>query len=203
MTLVIALIFAIRDMADIDSFLDWLHGNLVKVITINPTWSNQSILNAIRGNFTPDNLSVVFQTERNVPPLPQELAPPFIPDFIVYWGYIGSAVYVLKVVTIKMYSKEGFNRKYIPYHIGGLFVGTAVAIVTFFVLVTGGFFGLTIDFNKMSNPAYIQYAYAVVAFFSGYSTRHFVSIMSGIVANVFQHDKRDKEAIEHEAKSQE
>jgi hypothetical protein len=89
-----------------------------------------------------------------------------------------------------MFSKEGFNKIYIPFHIGGLFIGTAVAIVTFFVLVTGGFFGLTIDFSKMSNPAYIQYAYAVVAFFSGYSTRHFISIMSGIIANVFQHDKR-------------
>jgi hypothetical protein len=123
---------------------------------------------------------------------PTRIQPPFIPRFVILWGYIGAATYVLKVTTKKIYSEKGFNEKSIPDHIARLFIGTVIAVVMFFILVTGGFFGLTIDVTKIANPNVIQYVYAAIAFISGYSVRHIIEIISQMISTIFRHDKIER-----------
>lgn len=123
---------------------------------------------------------------------PTNLEPPFIPRFIIIWGYIGSAVYVLKVTTGKLREKQGFDLNHLPDHLARLFIGTIIAVFTFFVLVTGGFFGLTIDVTKISNPEFIEYVYAAIAFVSGYSVRHIVKIISTFLNAIFRLDPQDE-----------
>jgi hypothetical protein len=123
---------------------------------------------------------------------PSNLEPPFIPRFIILWGYIGSAVYVLKVTTGKLREKQGFDLTHLPDHLARLFIGTIIAVFTFFVLVTGGFFGLTIDVTKISNPEFIEYVYAAIAFISGYSVRHIVKLISTFLNAVFRLDAPDE-----------
>jgi hypothetical protein len=139
-------------------------------------------INITRPLFPEDNITQPF--------LPERINPPFIPRFVMIWGFIGACSYVLKVTTIKI-QKGQFKNQYIPYHITRLFIGIAAAIIVSFILFTGGFFGFTIDVNKVTNPELVQFVYAAVAFFSGYSVRHIISITSGIIDNVFFHDRRD------------
>ena len=169
-------------------------GEVSMPISINTNTTGQGQINSTGNVSMPISVNETTSTTTGQAQLdPANLKPPYIPIFIALWGYIGAACYVLKVSTIKIYSKAGFNKKQIPDHIARLFIGTAVAIVTFFILSTGGFFGLTIDFSKISNPILLPYAYGAVAFFSGYFVRHIISITSGIIDNVFLHDKRSKE----------
>jgi len=64
-----------------------------------------------------------------------------IPRFIILWGYIGAAAYLLKVVT--GYLGEGkYDGSYLPFHICRLFIGPALAVAMYFILRTGSFFGL-------------------------------------------------------------
>jgi hypothetical protein len=114
-----------------------------------------------RGNVTtrPENGTTKITTI-----VPERIHPPFIPLFVILWGFIGSATYVLKVTTGHM-SRKNFEDQNIPDHIVRLFIGTALAIIVYFVLSTGGFFWLTIDVTRIPNPNLIQYVYAVTAFF--------------------------------------
>jgi hypothetical protein len=116
---------------------------------------------------------------------------PFIHRFIALWGYIGAAVYILKVTAIKVYNNK-FESRFIPWHIANLFIGTIAAIIISFILFTGGFFGLAIDVNKIADASLLPYVYAAVAFFSGYNVRHIIALTSGIIKNVFLHDTRDR-----------
>lgn len=108
---------------------------------------------------------------------------PVIPLFVLIWGYIGAAVYVLKVVTQKILRKE-FKNNHIPNHIARLFIGPAIAVVVYFVIMSGGFFGLTIDLTKVSSQN-VQYVYGSIAFLSGYFVRRIIEKFSDILDSVF------------------
>ena len=125
------------------------------------------------------------KTITEVIPELEQMHPPFIPRFVIIWGYIGAATYALKVITKKVADNK-FDKEHIPEHIGRLFIGTALAVFIFFVLSTGGFFGLTIDVTKLTHPNLVQYVYAVIAFISGYAVNHVIIVMSGIVDVVFK-----------------
>jgi hypothetical protein len=138
------------------------------------------------------NNTIVIQKNATSIFNPSNLEPPFIPRFIMLWGYIGSAVYVLKVTTGKLREKEGFDLNHLPDQLARLFIGTIIAVFAFFILVTGGFFGLTIDVTKISNPEYIEYVYAAIAFISGYSVRHIVKLISTFLNAIFRLDPLDE-----------
>jgi uncharacterized metal-binding protein len=64
----------------------------------------------------------------------------------------------------------------------------------YFILSSGGFFGLTIDVTKLSNLNLVQYVYAVVAFIAGYSVRHIIHMLSNIANSIFMiQTEQDKE----------
>jgi len=131
--------------------------------------------------------------------IPEKVHPPFVPRFVIIWGFIGAATYTLKVtakyLTNEEKRREKFDEKYIPVHIVRLFLGTTLAIIVYFVLSTGGFFGLTIDVTKMSNLNLVQYAYAVVAFIAGYSVRHIIHILSGIANSIFMLETEKEKVV--------
>ena len=108
---------------------------------------------------------------------------PIIPLFVIIWGYIGASVYVLRITTYHI-GKKDFQNAYIPFHVIRLFIGPAFAIIIFFILFSGGFFGLTIDLTKVS-PRYIQYVYAAIAFLTGYFVRRIIEILTNIVESIF------------------
>jgi hypothetical protein len=108
---------------------------------------------------------------------------PIIPLFVIIWGYIGASVYVLRITTNHI-GKKDFQNAYIPFHVIRLFIGPAFAIIIFFILFSGGFFGLTIDLTKVS-PRYIQYVYAAIAFLTGYFVRRIIEILTNIVESIF------------------
>ena len=108
---------------------------------------------------------------------------PIIPLFVLNWGYICAAVYVLKVVTQKLSNKK-FSDEEIPIHIARLFIGPAFAIIVYFIIISGGLFGLTIDLTKIS-PQYIQYVYASLAFLTAYFVRRVVDKLSKILDSIF------------------
>jgi hypothetical protein len=107
---------------------------------------------------------------------------PIIPLFVIIWGYIGASVYVLRITTNHI-GKKDFQNAYIPFHVIRFFIGPAFAIIIFFILFSGGFFGLTIDLTKVS-PRYIQYVYAAIAFLTGYFVRR-IEILTNIVESIF------------------
>ena len=72
----------------------------------------------------------------------------------------------------------------LPFHVIRLFIGPAFAIIIFFILFSGGFFGLTIDLTKVS-PRYIQYVYEAIAFLTGYFVRRIIDIFIDIVESIF------------------
>ena len=108
---------------------------------------------------------------------------PIIPLFVIIWGYIGASVYVLRITTYHI-GKKDFQNAYIPFHVIRLFIGPAFAIIIFFILFSGGFFGLTIDLTKVS-PRYIQYVYGAIAFLTGYFVRRIIEILTNIVESIF------------------
>ena len=158
------------------------------------TIQENNLLNIILPNhITHNNNTIIIKTNATSFFKPDDLEPPFIPRFIILWGYIGFALYVLKVTTTKI-NKKSFNLLYLPEHIARLFIGTVLAIFVFFVLVTGGFFGLTIDVTKISNPDFIEYVYAAVAFVAGYSARAIIKLISTMINSVLNmDDERDRE----------
>jgi hypothetical protein len=110
---------------------------------------------------------------------------PSIPTYILIWGFIGSAVYALKASTLKIRSGKFENRN-IPHLTIRLFIGPAIAVVIFFIIVTGGFFGLTIDLTKVRPPTLLPYVYAAIAFLSGYFVNDIISVLSSIVTALFR-----------------
>jgi hypothetical protein len=112
------------------------------------------------------------------------LSVPQIPRFIIFWGYIGAAAYLLKVVTVYL-GVERYNKSYLPYHISRLFIGPALAVLVYFILQTGSFFGLSFDITKVPIPL-LPYLYAGVAFLTGYFTRQIIETLSEFSNAVFK-----------------
>ena len=111
------------------------------------------------------------------------LSVPQIPRFVIIWGYIGAAAYLLKVVT--GYLGEGdYKKSYLPFHISRLFIGPALAVLTYFILQTGSFFGLSFDITKVPIPL-LPYLYAGVAFLTGYFVRSIIETLSKIINAIF------------------
>lgn len=138
--------------------------------------------------------------------VPEKVHPPFVPRFVLIWGFIGAATYTLKVTAKYLTDEETnvhtqisdkkFKKKYFPEHIVRLFLGTTLAVIVYFVLSSGGFFGLTIDVTKLSNLNLVQYVYAVVAFIAGYSVRHIIHMLSSIANSIFMiQTEEDKEKV--------
>jgi len=136
--------------------------------------------------------------------VPEKVHPPFVPRFVLIWGFIGAATYTLKVTAKYLTDEEAnvhtqisdkkFKKKYFPEHIVRLFLGTTLAVIVYFVLSSGGFFGLTIDVTKLSNLNLVQYVYAVIAFIAGYSVRHIIHMLSSIANSIFMiQTEEDKE----------
>lgn len=152
------------------------------------------------------NVTQIGNTTEITEIVPEQIHAPFVPRFVLIWGFIGAATYLLKVTTTKL-THAGFDEKKIPEHISRLFIGTTLAVVSYFTLSTGGFFGLTIDVTKISHPGLIQYVYAVISFISGYSVRHIIQILSNIANSMFMiqtpEDKRAHEIVAHEKIAQE
>ena len=48
------------------------------------------------------------------------------------------------------------------------------------------------DVTKISNPEFIEYVYAVIAFVSDYSVRHIVKMISTMLIAVFRLDPHDE-----------
>jgi hypothetical protein len=197
-SLIVAIVLAYRDMVVPYSYnpLDHFLPKYDSTRTAMNTTLSVPVMNTTLSVLEPTDSGTENIPSTTVPISPESMRSPFIPRFVAIWGYIGAAAYVLKVTTIKM-QKGTFRKVYIPNHIANLFIGVAAAIVVYFILSTGGFFGLTIDFTKVSNPSLIPFVYGAVAFFSGYSVRHIISIISGIIDNVFLHDRRGKTEEQH------
>ena len=62
-----------------------------------------------------------------------------------------------------------------------------MAVVVYFVIVSGGFFGLTIDLTKIT-PENVQYVYAALSFLSGYFVRRVIEKFSAILDSIFGKD---------------
>jgi hypothetical protein len=152
------------------------------VLAITAVVLNLSLPSAVfsglpRQNVTiTSNATAVTQTVETTPT-------PSLPLFIVLFGYMGSAAYVLKVTTAKI-GAGNFQNSYIPFHIIRLLIGPVFAIITYFILLSGGFFGLTVDLTKVS-PRFIQYVYAIVAFLTGYFVRQIVDVFTNLLNSVF------------------
>ncbi len=107
---------------------------------------------------------------------------PYIPFYIVLWGFIGSTTYVVKTACGHI-SKDDFDDKYIPYYISRIIIGPAFAIVIYFMISSGSFFGITI---KVAGDTYqVEYAYVAIAFMSGYFVRRIIEIISIIFDAIF------------------
>jgi hypothetical protein len=106
-----------------------------------------------------------------------------IPRFIILWGYIGASAYLLKVVTA--YLGEGkYDGSYLPFHITRLFIGPALAMLMYFILRTGSFFGLSFDITKV--PIDLRPSlYAAMAFLTGYFVRQIIETLSTIINAIF------------------
>jgi hypothetical protein len=131
----------------------------------------------------PSTLTPSVPNKPSIPAAIQTGGVPIIPLFVIIWGYIGASVYVLRITTYHI-GKKDFQNAYIPFHVIRLFIGPAFAIIIFFILFSGGFFGLTIDLTKVS-PRYIQYVYAAIAFLTGYFVRRIIEILTNIVESIF------------------
>jgi hypothetical protein len=106
-----------------------------------------------------------------------------IPRFIILWGYIGAAAYVLKTVTGKLGTGK-YNGSYLPFHISRLFIGPALAVLMYFILRTGSFFGLSFDVTKVPLDL-LPYLYAGMAFLTGYFVRQIIETLSKIINAIF------------------
>lgn len=115
------------------------------------------------------------------------LKQPFVPMYIIVWGFIGGASYVVKTVASYMGSGK-FEDKYIPYHLARLVLGPALAMIVYFILKSGGVFGITLEVAGDKE----LYAYAVLAFASGYFVRHVIDTLSEIMDAVLKLPKDSK-----------
>ena len=106
---------------------------------------------------------------------------PFIPFYIVVWGFIGAATYVVKTVA-GLIGEGEFNDKFIPYHISRLAIGPSLAVIVYFLVVSGSFFGITFKTEAIN----IEYAYSALAFLSGYFVRQVVDSLSLIMDSIFK-----------------
>jgi hypothetical protein len=111
------------------------------------------------------------------------LSVPQIPRFIIIWGYIGAAAYLLKVVTGYL-GENKYEKSYLPFHIARLFIGPALAVLIYFILQTGSFFGLSFDITKVPIQL-LPYLYAGVAFLTGYFVRQIIETLSKIINAIF------------------
>jgi hypothetical protein len=111
------------------------------------------------------------------------LSVPQIPRFVLLWGFIGAAAYVLKVVAIKM-AERTYDDSYIPFHISRLILGPALAAATYFLLITGSIFGISIDISKIQPPL-LPYVYALIAFVTGYFVRAVIDTLSNLINSIF------------------
>jgi hypothetical protein len=118
------------------------------------------------------------------------LSTPQVPRFIIIWGYIGSAAYLLKVVTGYL-GKGRYKTQFLPYHIARLFIGPALAVVIYFILETGSFFGLSFDITKVSLQL-LPYLYAGVAFLTGYFARSIIETLSKVINGIFNLDTSEE-----------
>jgi hypothetical protein len=115
---------------------------------------------------------------------------PTFKAYIPLWGLVGSSSYVF--VTTAKYIKNGkFQRRYIPEQISRLVIGPAIAVVVFYVLSTGSFFGLSFDITKIASGVSPAYVYAAVSFFVGYTTRGAIRTFSGIINTIFRMDDEE------------
>ncbi len=151
--------------------------------TLTPSVTNNT--NTLTPSVTnkPSTLTPSVTNKPSTPAAIQTGGVPIIPLFVIIWGYIGASVYVLRITTYHI-GKKDFQNAYIPFHVIRLFIGPAFAIIIFFILFSGGFFGLTIDLTKVS-PRYIQYVYAAIAFLTGYFVRRIIEILTNIVESIF------------------
>ena len=151
--------------------------------TLTPSVTNNT--NTLTPSVTnkPSTLAPSVTNKPSTPAAIQTGGVPIIPLFVIIWGYIGASVYVLRITTYHI-GKKDFQNAYIPFHVIRLFIGPAFAIIIFFILFSGGFFGLTIDLTKVS-PRYIQYVYAAIAFLTGYFVRRIIEILTNIVESIF------------------
>jgi hypothetical protein len=147
-----------------------------------PVPNNTSTLTTSVPN-KPSTLTTSVPNKPSTPAAIQTGGVPIIPLFVIIWGYIGASAYVLRITTYHI-GKKDFQNAYIPFHVIRLFIGPAFAIIIFFILFSGGFFGLTIDLTKVS-PRYIQYVYAAIAFLTGYFVRRIIEILTNMVESIF------------------
>lgn len=115
---------------------------------------------------------------------------PSFKSYIPLWGLVGSSSYVF-VTTAKYIRNDKFHRRYIPEQISRLVIGPAIAVVVFYVVSTGSFFGLSFDITKIASGVSPTYVYAAVSFFVGYTTRGAIKTFSGIINAVFRMDDED------------
>jgi len=151
--------------------------------TLTPSVTNNTNTPAPSVTNKPNTPAPSVTNKPNTPAAIQTGGVPIIPLFVIIWGYIGASVYVLRITTYHI-GKKDFQNAYIPFHVIRLFIGPAFAIIIFFILFSGGFFGLTIDLTKVS-PRYIQYVYAAIAFLTGYFVRRIIEILTNIVESIF------------------
>jgi hypothetical protein len=78
---------------------------------------------------------------------------------------------------------KDFNNAHIPYNIVRLFLVPIFAIITFFILNSGSFFGLTIDITKIPSNV-VQYFYGLIDFINGYSVRGIIDVISNIANTI-------------------
>lgn len=120
------------------------------------------------------------------PQASQYLSTPQIPRFVLLWGFIGSAAYVLKVVT-GVIGGNRYDNSYLPYHISRLVLGPALAAAAYFILLSGSIFGLSFDISKVDFQT-LPYLYATVAFVTGYFVRPIINALSKMVNAIFNMD---------------
>jgi len=174
---------------------------LAYVEAISLTISQKNLLDYLLPRLDPSKVGNMTEIKQIVP---EKVHPPVVPRFVLIWGFIGAATYTLKVTAKYLTDEESneptqtsdkkFKKKYFPEHIVRLFLGTTLAVIVYFVLSSGGFFGLTIDVTKLSNLNLVQYVYAVIAFIAGYSVRHIIHMLSSIANSIFMiQTEEDKE----------
>ena len=111
---------------------------------------------------------------------------PFIPFYIVVWGFIGAATYVVKTVA-GLIGEDTFDDNYIPYHISRLAIGPSLAVIVYFLVISGSFLGITFK----TEAAHIEYAYSALAFLSGYFVRQVVDSLSIIMESIFTQKEKN------------
>jgi len=111
---------------------------------------------------------------------------PQVPNYVIIWGFIGSATYVSKTVSGHI-GNGSFESKFIPYHVSRLAIGPALAIIIYFILSSGSLLGITIKAD--GDNSHLIYAYSAIAFMSGYFVRRVIETLSIILDNILKTNK--------------